>query len=240
MITMTGLVFIILAAIILIILFNKRIRNLLSGKVDRAIDQQEKGDPDAIYRSAIKKLQSDILEIRDLSTEATGMVFQVQQDLNSKKDTIEVLKTDLQLAVTAGDKQTGSELIERIEHLEEDIKDLEERQNDYQSNADETIKSRQDMEKELQDLKDEYAQSKTLGKADAMMQRIRDRKAGLASDEVSTALMNARAKTAEINARRKADKTTGEASLESRIAKLRAGANTSAAGDKFDALVAKK
>jgi len=240
MITMTGLVFIILAAIILIAIFNKRIRSLVSGKMDRAIDQQEKGDPDAVYRSAIKKLQEDILEIRDLATEATGMVFQVEQEINSKNDTIVSLKSDLDLAVKAGDKATGSELIERIEHLDEDIKELIERKNDYQSNADETIKSRQDMEKELQELKDEAAQAKTLGKADAMMQRIRDRKAGLASDEVSQALMNARAKTAEIGARRKADKTTGEASLESRIAKLRAGANNSAAGSKFDALVAQK
>jgi phage shock protein A len=211
----------------------------LFGKVDRVVEQAEKEDPDAVYRNAIKQLQDDVRELTELATEATAMSFQVNQEIASQKDTLKTIENDLQLAIKAGDKEVGTALIERQESIQAKIKELEDRAQEYQYNADETIATKTKMVKELQELKDEYAQAKTLGKADTMMDRIRERREGIANDDVSKALSSARSASMRIRAERHAEKTTSEASLDSKLAKLRAGATSSSAGSKFDELVSK-
>lgn len=240
MVTYTGLIFLTLTMVVLIFFFNRRIRNLITGKMDKAIDEAEKADPESVYRAEIKRLQKNIVEVQDLATEATGMVYQVQQGIHAKEDSIASLERDLKLAGAAGDKAVGAELILRIDALREDIVELKERATDYQANADETIGIREDLEKELSAIVDEAAQAKTLGKADIMYERINARKKGILTDDESKALQNARAATAGIRAKHKSEKTTAERSLEGKLAKLRAGAAQNEASDKFDAMFPKK
>lgn len=241
MISMFGVFILIVAIIILVVLVSsKRIRNLISGKADRAIEAAEKEDSDAVYRSALNQLRNDIKELSDLATEATAMAFEVQQEIEAQKDTLKTVESDLQLAVNAGNKEVGTALIDRKESVEGKIKELEERLADYQLNADETVKAREDMTQELTNLQDEYRQAKTLGKADKMMDRIRSRREGIANDDVSKSLASARSTTLRIKAERHAEKTAGAASMDAKIAELRKGASSSAAGAKFDALMAKK
>jgi phage shock protein A len=237
---MTGLIMFVIAAIIIVLLLNKRVRNLITGKAERVMENAEKEDPDAVYRSAIKQMTSDINDLDGLADDATAMAYQVQQEMFAKRDTLKTIEGDLTLAVNAGDKEVGTALIDRRKSIMDKIAELQDRYKEYQDNADETIATKEKMVIELQELKDEYAQAATLGKADQMMDRIRKRREGIANDDISKALTSARSASMRIKAERHSEKRSAEVSLDGKIAKLRAGASSGSAASEFDALVAKK
>lgn len=237
MITMLIELFVALAVIaFLVVLFSKRLRNILWGKADRAIEMVEKDDPDALYRGAMADLQKDVAELKQLAVEAKGMVFQTDEAIRAQEEAKATLERDLKLAVEAGKKDLGVSLIEQIDNITAKIDVLKSQRDEYNATADETIDARDKAIKELKDLMAEQAQAKSLDKADKVMDRIRDRKDGIAGDSASRALAAARAKSAAVKAERAAEKTTAASSTDSQIDELRKAASNGDAAARFEAM----
>lgn len=221
---------------VLVLLFSKRLRNLLWGKADRAIERIEKEDPDALYRGAIGELQRDITELKILSVEVKGMVFQANESIHAQEEAKAVLERDLKLAVEYGKKDLGVTIIEQIDDITLKIDELKAQLKEYNATADETIEARNKAIKELKELMAEQSQASSLAKSEKVMDRIRDRKDGIAGDNASRALSAARARSAAIKAERAAEKTTAASSADSQIAELRKSANNGNAAARFEAM----
>lgn len=218
----------------------KRLLNVGKGKVGRAVEEIEKSDPDAIFRSAIEEAEKDVAELRTLSREAKGLVLSKQTEIESLKKKQKELKRDLDLALEKEDEELGSDLLEQEEQTKADIKAAEAEVIELESEADVTLKAFDARVKELRELREEQSKAAQMEKAHKVMTSIRDRRDGIVRDATSQSLQAARQRIDTIKADRAASKEVGEASLEARREALRTESTRADSKAKFQELLAKK
>ena len=196
-----------------------RAANLAEGKADRAMEELEKEDPEAIFRTAIKEYEQELVDLNQASKEIKGLQFEeVEKADNLKKEKAQ-LQTMLDVAVEQ-EEELGAEILEKMESIDEQIKDHETQAKEYEIQGEDMVKMRNDKKKELDKLRVEMKQTKSTSRAAEIVGKARDRANGMTNDAISKGLESARAKTAESKAALKADKDIQENSIENRMAKL--------------------
>jgi phage shock protein A len=218
----------------------KRLSNLGQGKVDRAVEQAEKNDPDAIFRSAIVEAEKDVAELRTLSREAKGLVRTKKSEIEALENERKELKRDLALAIEKEDEELGTDLIGREERVDREIKAAKAQLEDLDKEAEITLKAFDARVQELTELREEQSKAAQMEKAHKVMSSIRDRRDGITRDATSQALKVARDKINMIQADREATLEVGEKSLEGRREALRAESSRADQKAKFQELLAKK
>ncbi len=217
-----------------------RIGNLLKGKADRAVEKAEKGDSDAIFRSAIAEKEKDIKELTQMAREAKGLEMSEEQQITACKDKLDVLNMDLEAAVDVEDEALGAQLIEQIEEINAEIDINEAEKAEYNDQFNTINASLEEAKSELATLKKEHQEAAHLEKSHKIMQDIEDRKTGISNSSTSKALENARNRINTVKASSAAMSETKAASLESKRKELRekaaAGKNTA----KFQEMLSKK
>ncbi len=231
-----------LAAVAIIVIlvgfvFSKRIRNLITGKVDRKIDQMEQSDPDAIFRAAIKEKEDDISELRELSRLGKGLVNQKDEAILRVKNELDQVGADLKIAIGLKDTEMGPDLLAQKEALEAKLTQLEEEREELNKEADRTIQAKEASVRDLAVLKEEHQNADAAIRSEEILQKIRDRRDGTAHDATSKALQNARVRLSNAKAMRDSDKSEATSVYENKLAALRARGNGGGAAEKFASLI---
>lgn len=218
----------------------KRMSNMIKGKTDRAVENMEKTDPDAIFRAAIEEKTEDIADLKELAREAKGFEMKEDQEIAECKNRMEALKNDLNLAVEEGDEEVGSEIIGEIEEVEAEIEVNKTEKAEYGEQFKRVNTALEAAKKELETLRNEQREAAQLEKSHKVMSGINDRLDGLGTDAMSKALTNARTRTNAIKADQAALGATKAASLASKREALRERAVGGKNKETFKAMLAKK
>lgn len=218
-----------------------RAANLAEGKADKAMESLEKSDPEAVFRAAIGEGQKELAELNQMSKEVKGLEFQEKQKAENLEKEKEELKGMLETAVEQEEEDLGGEILEKIESLDERIKEHKNMSETYRKQGEDTVKMRNDKKKELDELKVEMKTASNVTKSEEIVTRIRDRKNGMANDAISRGLESARDKTAESKAALQANKDIEDNSIENKMAKLKeAGAKSKGKNKMAEMIAAKK
>ena len=214
-----------------------RIKNLINGKADRAIENAEKDDPDAIFRSAIQEEMKTIDDLRELARETKGLELSEVQQIANCKSKLEDLEQELEMALDQNDKDLGSELIMAMDDVRSDIEVNENEKAQYAEQAKQVIDALDVATKNLETLKKEHREAQQLEKSHDVMSKVNSRLNGTGTDNTSIALENARNRSNAIKADQMAMGQTKKATLESKRAALREKAKMSTSISKFDEMM---
>ena len=217
-----------------------RAANLAEGKADRAIEDLEKSDPEAIFRSAINETEEEVAEMNKLSKEVKGLEFQERQKVADIEEAIEDTQSMLDVALEQEEEELGSELCTKIESLEEQKAEYLKMADVYKDQAADTLALLDSKKKELDELRVEMKQASNITKSAEIINRVRDRQNGLANDAVSKGLSSARDKIAESKASLAADKDIEDNSTENKMAKLKKAGAANSGKNKFKEMMAAK
>jgi phage shock protein A len=216
----------------------KRIFNVLLGKTNRAVDELEKSDPDAVFTTAIEVAAKEVVEIREAAREAQGLVFAKNEEIAKLDEMLFERGKDLQLAIKQGNEAVGAKIIEDIESLKakhaEATAELAELKNEA-AMAEDALETAM---KERADLEEKKKTAKQMEKTEKIISRIEDRKSGMADDAISTALENASDKINAVRAARASRKSVVAKSLDGEIDAMRAQEKADANKAAFAAMVA--
>ena len=217
-----------------------RLMSLVKGKANRAVENAEKSDPDAIYRAAVDNKIKEITELRVVAREVKGFEIKEDEEIADCNLRLDALKMDLDAAMSLEDAELGAELIGEIEEVEAEIEVNLAEKEEYAERAQAVINALDIAKKDLSILKKEQAEAGQMEKTHKVMSSIQDRLDGVGSDDTSIALENARARTRGIKADQQAMASTKAATMDSKRAALREKAAAGKNVDKFKEMMAAK
>lgn len=216
-----------------------RILGLGKGKLDRAVNEAESKDVDAVYRNAIGAERKQAKEINDLHRETLGLVFQAQDKGEKLKAEMKGLERDLETAKAAQDMILGPIIVEKIDELAEEFAAVQKEHATLQKEAVEISKAADKQEQAVEQLEKQWKSATSALKADQVLKQIAERKKGLATDGSSEALRNIQNKVNEARAGRKATLASEEQSLDARLAKLREQSSKNTSASRFAEMLKK-
>jgi len=230
--------------------FGKRLWALLVGKTDRAVEDEEKRDPDAVYRAVILEEENKLRQIRELVRETKGLEFSISEKITGLQKTKGELTNSLELAKktavegTEADKaqaiKIGTRLVEQIDTLTAQIADQQAALTEAQKQSTEIIEARDEQEKHLTDLKAEQANAKNIIATDSILRTILDRKQGIGLSSSDKSLENARAAVNAAKANHAGTAAEVETSFEHQLGAFTKQSKTAAAEEKFKAMLGGK
>jgi phage shock protein A len=153
-----------------------RLKNVVKGKADRAVEQAERSDPDALYRAAIQEQEQEISDLKQLSRDASGLVFQKREFVQAVEARIAELNSDLELAVEHGDEELGPKLLSQVEEQEIELEEKKVDLVEFEEEANLTMDAYNSAQEELQNLIKEHKQAAAMIKSSEVMQKISDRR----------------------------------------------------------------
>lgn len=245
-----GITLLLIIAVIILVLVKKkngkggnllgRAANLAEGKADRAMENLEKTDPEAVFRAAILETESEVSEMNQLSKEITGLEYQERQKIKNIETKITNINDMITVAVDQDNEEMGIKLYSQLDSLEEEKEDTEKLMKTYEDQAKETLELLNSKVEELEELKVEMKQATNITRSAEIINKVRDRQKGLTNDAVTKGLNSVREKVAESKASLAADKHIKEKSNEGKMEKLRKAGAAKAGKNRFAAMMAAK
>jgi phage shock protein A len=213
-----------------------RLWNLVTGFFSLFISKVENQHPEIVYQNSIDTLTKKAVQLRD----AAAAIIRRRDELEDRYETKtrELKETDAQInvAVTQGDEQLGTLLIEKKETLESEVSDLTHEFEQAKKDAD-------DVKAAL--LRIQGERSKLIAEKDRMVAKLRSADArikvqeqldGLSMDSDVKALDGVRTHIKNRVAAANLGKELSENSLDARLEKLKSQSGNVQAQQKFAAL----
>ena len=237
------LVFFVLVAVIAIKLYSRkgnRVMNVIDGKADRAVEDFEKSDPDAVYRTAINEKRKEIGDLNGSIRELKGVELEKNEAIDSLQKKKEELGRLIKQAVKDQDVETGTMLIEEDKKIDAEVNELRIERDTFKNESRETIAALEDSKKELKELEDNQGKANAMLKSAKIMDKITARKQGVTGndDAVGRALVNAKTAINAAKASRATANEIRENSIDYKMEKLHDRADKSSAADEFAKMVA--
>ena len=216
--------------------FFDRLANLWSGFWSLWIGGKERKNPEVVYESAIsgrvrqyKQLKKAVSNIIYLRNKLTG-------ELEAKQRELKQVSAQIPIAVDEGEDEVALHLIENKDTLTSQIGGIQAELEKTSNEAEDAKQSLVTFQGEIEKLKKEK-QSMLARKENAEARiRIQETLSGLSTDADIKALDNVREHIGKLQAQADMSSELGDASLDSRLKKIRSKAGTAVARAQLEAI----
>jgi phage shock protein A len=218
--------------------FLGRLSNLWTGFLSLWISDVEKKNPEIAYENAINSMIEKYSGLKRATASIIRQREDYEQRAASQKRELALVTQDLSVAVETGQDDLALALIQKKNHLETEVADLEGELKTAMKDADSAKASLLQIQVEIKKMKAEKdAMLAKLQSAQARI-RIQEQLEGLSVDNEVKALENVREHIKTTVAQANLEKEIGESSLDQRLAGLRAQSGDVAARQQLEQLKA--
>ncbi len=216
--------------------FFDRLGNLWSGFWSLWIGGAEKKNPEAVYEAAINERVRQYKQLKKAVSNIIYLRNKLTKELEDKQKEIKEITQQIPIAVDEGEDDVALHLIEAKDTLTGEIAGLQAELEKTAVEAEEAKNSLVSFQGEIDKLKKEK---------DAMLARqqnaqarikIQESLSGLSTDADIKALENVREHIGKLQAQAEMGAELGDASLDTKLKKIKAKASTAAAREQLDAI----
>ena len=213
-----------------------RLWNLLTGFFSLFISKVENEHPEIVYQNSIDALTRKAVQLRDAAAAIIRRRDEIEDRYEAKTRELKEVDAQINVAVTQGDEQIGTLLIEKKEALETEVAELTQEFEQAKKDAD-------DVKSAL--LRIQGERNKLIGEKDRMVAKLASADArikvqeqldGLSMDSDVKALDGVRTHIKNRVAAANLGKELSESSLDARLDKLKSQVGNVQAQQKFEAL----
>ncbi len=216
--------------------FFDRLSNLWKGFWSLWIGGAEKKNPEAVYEAAINER---VRKYKALKKAVSNIIFlrnKITKELEQKQAELKEVSAQIPVAVDEGEDEVALHLIEKKDTLQSEIEQLNADMDKTAAEAEEAKSSLVAFQSEIDKLrkeKDEMLARKETAEARIKIQETLD---GMSTDADIKALDNVRSHIGKLQAEADMGSELGDASLDTKLKKIKAKASTSAAREQLDAI----
>lgn len=213
-----------------------RLWNMMKGFFNLFVSKVETTHPEIVYQNSIDSLTQKAVQLRDAAAAIIRRRDELEDRFQTKQRELKETDAQLQVAITQGDEEVGTLLIEKKEALEGEVADLTHEYEQAKADAD-------DVKKAL--LRVQAERNKLVAEKDRMMAKLASSEArikvqeqldGLSLDSDVKALDNVRTHIKTRVAAANLGKELSENSLDARLEKIKSQVGNVQAQQKFAAL----
>ena len=216
--------------------FFDRLSNLWKGFWSLWIGGAEKKNPEAVYEAAINER---VRKYKALKKAVSNIIFlrnKITKELEQKQAELKEVSAQIPVAVDEGEDEVALHLIEKKDTLQSENEQLNADMDKTAAEAEEAKSSLVAFQSEIDKLrkeKDEMLARKETAEARIKIQETLD---GMSTDADIKALDNVRSHIGKLQAEADMGSELGDASLDTKLKKIKAKASTSAAREQLDAI----
>jgi phage shock protein A len=218
--------------------FLGRLKEVLVGKADRAVENAVKGDVDAVYRASVIQEETKLNEIHDLAREVKGHEFELNEKITKLQSEKTEIQTTLDLAIKENNSEIGALTVQQMDTVDAQINDLNHQLEMYKNESAEIIKALHEQEKHLSDLKAEASLAKGTIESNSIMNKIHEREKGIGLTDTDKNLEIARQEVNKAKAERFASESIEGESAENKMKAFKDKALNNSAADRFAQMAA--
>ncbi len=213
-----------------------RLWNLISGFFSLFVAKVEAEHPEIVYQNSIDSLTRKAVQLRDAAASIIRRRDEIEDRYETKTREQKEIDAQIQVAVTQGDEQVGTLLLEKKEALDQEVADLNVEFEQARKDADDVKGALLKIQGERNKLVAEKDRmTAKLASADARI-KVQEQLDGLSLDSDVKALDNVRTHIKNRVAAANLGKELGESSLDARLEKIKAQTGSVQAQSKFNQL----
>jgi phage shock protein A len=216
--------------------FFDRLSNLWSGFWSLWIGGAEKKNPEAVYEAAINERIRSYKALKKAVSNIIYLRNKITKELEQKNAELKEVSAQIPIAVDEGEDEVALHLIENKDTLQSEITQLNADMDKTATEAEEAKSSLVTFQSEIDKLrkeKDEMLARKETAEARIKIQETLD---GLSTDADIKALDNVRQHIGKMQAEADMGSELGDATLDTKLKKIKAKAGTAAARQQLDAI----
>jgi phage shock protein A len=213
-----------------------RLWNLVKGFFSLFVAKVETEHPEIVYQNSIDAITVKAVQLRDAAAAIIRRRDELEDRYETKTRELKDIEGQLQVAVTNGDEEIGTLLVEKMEALQSEVGDLDVEYGQAKKDAD-------DVKSAL--LRIQSERNKLVAEKDRMMAKLASSEArikvqeqldGLSMESDVKALDNVRTHIKNRVAAANLGKELGESSLDARLEKIKSQVGNVQAKNKFEEL----
>ncbi len=213
-----------------------RLWNLVKGFFSLFVAKVETEHPEIVYQNSIDAITVKAVQLRNAAAAIIRRRDELEDRYETKTRELKEVEGQLQVAVTNGDEEVGTLLVEKLEVLQSEVADLNVEYEQARKDADDVKSALLRIQSERNKLVAE--KDRMMGKlasADARI-KIQEQLDGLSMDSDVKALDNVRTHIKNRIAAANLGKELNESSLDARLEKIKSQVGNVQAKNKFEEL----
>ncbi len=216
--------------------FFDRLGNLWSGFWSLWIGGAEKKNPEAVYESAINERVRQYKQLKKAVSNIIYLRNKLTKELEDKQKEIKEITQQIPIAVDEGEDDVALHLIEAKDTLTGEIEGLQAELEKTAAEAEEAKNSLVSFQGEIDKLKKEKEAMLARQQNAKARIKIQESLSGLSTDADIKALENVREHIGKLQAQADMGAELGDASLDTKLKKIKAKASTAAAREQLEAI----
>jgi phage shock protein A len=213
-----------------------RLWNLVKGFFSLFVARVETEHPEIVYQNSIDAITVKAVQLRDAAAAIIRRRDELEDRYETKTRELKDIEAQLQVAVTSGDEEIGTLLVEKLEALQSEVSDLNVEYEQGRKDADDVKSALLRIQSERNKLVAEKDRMMAkLASADARI-KVQEQLDGLSMESDVKALDNVRTHIKNRVAAANLGKELGESSLDARLEKIKSQVGNVKAKSKFEEL----